>query len=93
MTGHQQRPPDFRWCPDSASSLRHSGARASAREPGIPHPGPWLSIPGPALTRRPGMTPDVIRDFGNDRPDGRPAVAGPLPTGGPYLFRVNWISG
>jgi len=30
--------------------------RAVRREPGIHKPRLWLWIPGPALTRRPGMT-------------------------------------
>jgi hypothetical protein len=30
--------------------------RAARREPGIHNPRLWLWIPGPALTRRPGMT-------------------------------------
>src|SRR2546423_15605072 len=37
------------------SYRRHSGAR-QRREPGIHKPRLWLWIPGPALTRRPGMT-------------------------------------
>src|SRR5258708_39265818 len=47
--------------PDPESSIRHSGARASAREPGIHKPRLWLWIPGPALARRPGMTTRWMR--------------------------------
>jgi hypothetical protein len=39
----------------SASVIRHSGARALAREPGIHIHQWWLWIPGPAFGR-PGMT-------------------------------------
>src|SRR2546425_8881039 len=41
--------------PKFESYGRHSGARRR-REPGIHKPRLWLWIPGPALTRRPGMT-------------------------------------
>ena len=60
MTGHQQRPPDFRFCSVIPGRGPIARSRASydalCREPGIPNPGQWLWIPGPALTRRPGMT-------------------------------------
>src|SRR5258705_82762 len=55
-------------CSDFDSSLRHSGARASAREPGIHKPGPWLWIPGPrplGASRKDGNETDV-RDTTRD---------------------------
>jgi hypothetical protein len=40
----------------------HSGGATESGEPGIYPLGPWLWIPGSPLSRRPGMTPHMIRN-------------------------------